>query len=117
MLVSSPHPDRPWIRNSLGPKSSVRQNSACFPLPWHPKSRSCLSHTQPLAIPSISAGWRSPCEHDLPLVSPQSLHCPSAPPIFERFVQDPSEVAHREPSCTISEAKPDDTCILISYGV
>jgi hypothetical protein len=117
MLVSSPHPDLPWIRNSLGPRSSVQQNSACFPLSWLPKSRSCLSHTQPLAIPSTSAGWRSPCARDLPLVSPQSLHFPSASPIFERFVPDPSEAAHKEPSCAISESKPDDTCIPISYGV
>jgi hypothetical protein len=117
MPVSSLHPDLPSIHNNRGPKSSALQNSACFPLPSQPISHSCLSHTQPPAIPSISAESRSPCAHDLPLASPGSLHSLSASTTPEALVPGRSEAAPITLSCGISESKPHDTCIPIWYGV
>ena len=115
--VWSLHPDQPLKHNSPEPRNSDRQNFGSSPLPLQPKSHCFLSHTQPLATPSISVVSRSPCARDLPLGSPQSLHSLSALPTLKEFVPAPSEVVHTELSSAISESIPHDTCIPIWYGV
>ncbi len=117
MPIWSLRPDPPSKRNSRGPRNSDQQNSACSPLPLRPKSHSCLSPTQLLAIPNTSAVSRPPYAHDLPSASLGSLHSLSASPTPEELVPVPSEVAHRELSSGISESRPHDTCIPIWYGV
>src|SRR5512137_2409090 len=92
--VSSLRRDLPLKHNSPVPRNSDPQNSGSSPLSWQLKSHSCPSHTQPPGTPNTSVVSKPPCERDLPLASPRSLHSLSASPTPEELVPVPSEVAH-----------------------
>jgi hypothetical protein len=113
---------QPSRHNSRVPRNADPQSFDSSRLSLRPRSHSCPSYIQPLAILSTSAVSRATRGHD-PLSAflrpPRSL---STRPTSEEQDPVPFEVVRIEPSSGISESRPHDTrphdtCIPIWYGI